>query len=266
MGSQLGFFADRNEIDYPELNKCPSCETFFADEKCPLCGEICPEEYRAGNRKPVKPPKKRRRSNGNGRVQFIPWYYSTPFIIAMLIFMPVVGLILVWTGPWRRGLQILATVLVLLVFLLPTILGFLSVFLLNLFLNNQTPPYSTTLSQAEYVELCQTVDAEQLYRYSDAHAGEFVTLTLTVTDVEEAYDESSVAYQAYVCETVSGGKTWTFLLLDCQESGEVVRLTVGDTVTCYGEVCGTVYLTEENGSTQSLPGIYTLFFDLESAE
>ena len=29
-----------DERDYPELNKCPDCETFFASDNCPICGRM----------------------------------------------------------------------------------------------------------------------------------------------------------------------------------------------------------------------------------
>ena len=100
MSADLGFFAEDRERDFPELNKCPDCETFFADANCPLCGKECPEEFRAGNRKPIK-QKKHRRLSGNGRVQFVPWYHTVWFIVLMLIVQPLVGLILTWTGVWK---------------------------------------------------------------------------------------------------------------------------------------------------------------------
>ena len=54
MGRMLGSFADDTELDRPDLNKCPDCKCYFAGDTCPLCGKVCPEEMRAGNRKPVK--------------------------------------------------------------------------------------------------------------------------------------------------------------------------------------------------------------------
>ena len=109
MSKQIGYFADDAQRDFPELNKCPDCETFFADACCPLCGKECPEEFRSGNRKPTG-QRKRRGGSSNGRVQFIPWYHTTPFVIAMLILQPIIGLILVWSSHWRRVWKILATV------------------------------------------------------------------------------------------------------------------------------------------------------------
>ena len=59
MGRMLGSFADDEELDRPDLNKCPDCDCFFASDACPLCKKICPEEMRAGNRKPVKHKKRK---------------------------------------------------------------------------------------------------------------------------------------------------------------------------------------------------------------
>lgn len=110
MSRQIGYFADDEVRDFPELNKCPDCETFFADACCPLCGRECPEEYRSGNRRPIR-QRKRRRTSSSGRVQFIPWYHSTPVVIILLIVQPVIGLILTWTSHWRRLWKIVATVI-----------------------------------------------------------------------------------------------------------------------------------------------------------
>lgn len=132
MGTQLGYFSDDAAVDYPELNKCPDCETFFAAERCPLCGKLCPEEMRAGNRKKVKARKKRRRS-GNGRVQFVPWYLTTPAIVVALFVQPVIGLVLLWMGNWKLWLKIVVTVLCVGWFFAGTaLLGLLRVFVSGL--------------------------------------------------------------------------------------------------------------------------------------
>ena len=104
MGRMLGAFADDDELDRPDLNKCPDCDCFFASDACPLCKKICPEEMRAGNRKPVKPKKHKRRS-GSGRVQFISWYHRWWFILLMFWFMPIVGIVLLVSSPhekWKK--------------------------------------------------------------------------------------------------------------------------------------------------------------------
>ena len=56
----LGAFDSDNNHDRPDLNKCPDCGCFFAQDHCPLCGKLCPEEMRAGNRKAVKPEKRKK--------------------------------------------------------------------------------------------------------------------------------------------------------------------------------------------------------------
>ena len=88
MGANLGFFADDRENDYPDLNKCPDCDCFFATDNCPLCGKECPPHMCAGNRIPQKPHKTRR--SGSGRVSFIAWYHAWWFVILMLIIFPLV--------------------------------------------------------------------------------------------------------------------------------------------------------------------------------
>ena len=120
MGTPMGYFDD-DARDYPELNKCPDCETFFADLNCPLCGKECPEAFRAGNRKPVKVKKQRRR--GSERVQFVPWYFSTWFIILMLVVQPIIGLVLMWAGGWRKPAKIVVTVLLVLAYFSSLITG-----------------------------------------------------------------------------------------------------------------------------------------------
>ena len=108
MGRMLGAHAS-DELDRPDLNKCPDCLCFFAGDSCPLCGKECPEEMRAGNRAKVK-PKKKRASGGSGRVTFIPWYHSWLFIILMLCFMPIVGIILLCTSPHKLRWKIIVAV------------------------------------------------------------------------------------------------------------------------------------------------------------
>lgn len=104
MGKLLGAH-DSDELDRPDLNKCPDCLCFFAGDNCPLCGKQCPEEMRAGHRAKVKP---RKRNPNSGRVTFIRWYHSWLFIILMLCVMPVVGVILLCTAPYKTVWKIVA--------------------------------------------------------------------------------------------------------------------------------------------------------------
>lgn len=110
MGRMLGAFDNSEELDRPDLNKCPDCECFFAGETCPLCGKVCPEEMRAGNRKPPK-KQRRSRSGSNGRVTFVEWYHSWWFIVLMMIFMPIAGIVLLITSPHRTRSKIIFVVI-----------------------------------------------------------------------------------------------------------------------------------------------------------
>ena len=87
MGRMLGAFDNPEELDRPDLNKCPNCNCYFPQDTCPICKMECPEEMRAGNRKKVK--KKRSRRGASGRVTFVEWYHSWWFIVIMMFFMPI---------------------------------------------------------------------------------------------------------------------------------------------------------------------------------
>ena len=161
MGRNLGYF-DSDELDRPELNKCPECECYFATEECPLCGKICPEEMRAGNRARVKPPKKKR--NSSGRVQFVAWYHSWWFILLMMYFMPVVGIILFFTSPHSKKAKIIAAAIVVGAYALLFVLGSgLMMFLLD------QPLVNDDVSREEYVQLCEEMDVESFYIYACVH-------------------------------------------------------------------------------------------------
>ncbi len=127
----LGAFDNPEELDRPDLNKCPDCECFFAGDNCPLCGKVCPEEMRAGNRKPPK-KEKRRRTNSNGRVTFVEWYHSWWCIILATVFMAPLGIILMLTSPHRTLWKVLFTIAVVLVeFVIPGLIT-LAFFLLEM--------------------------------------------------------------------------------------------------------------------------------------
>ena len=85
MGRLLGSHST-DELDRPDLNRCPECGSYFAPttEYCPICSAYCPEEYRAGNRKPVK-AKRQNFSRASSRVVFVEWYHSWWFIALALL-------------------------------------------------------------------------------------------------------------------------------------------------------------------------------------
>ena len=174
MGRMLGSFADDNELDRPDLNKCPDCDCFFASDTCPLCKKVCPEEMRAGNRKPVK-PKKQKRTSGPGRVTFISWYHRWWFILLMLWLMPIVGIILLISSPhdkWKKWLVagICAVWLLFSYIGIGSIIGMIS----GIF----DQPVDTSLSREAYIERCETVSAVQYYRGYADYEDDFVTVEL----------------------------------------------------------------------------------------
>ena len=104
MGRFLGSH-ESEELDRPDLNKCPDCRCFFAGDNCPLCGKLCPEEMRAGNRAKVKASRSAPNPNA-GRVTFIPWYHSWLCIILMLFVFPLLGIILLFTSPHKKWIKV----------------------------------------------------------------------------------------------------------------------------------------------------------------
>jgi hypothetical protein len=243
-------FTTHDELDRPDLNKCPDCGCFFAQDNCPLCGKVCPEEMRAGNRKPVK--KAKQRSGGSERVMFIQWFHQWWFIIAMLFVFPVVGLILFATSPHKKSAKIIFAVVAIAVVLLLTY-GPLLVFLgMDLFAPD---PVDTSMSYEEYVEQSEAIDVEQLYRDPSAHEGKIVTLTLTIKQktVDHYYYDEYANY--YVCEDESG--KFEFIILDCSDDG-VQHYLVGDTITVLGEVTESyeLYINDLSVSAPSINAVY----------
>lgn len=259
MGADLGFFAEDRERDFPELNKCPDCETFFADECCPICGKVCPEEFRAGNRKVVK-QKKRRRTSGNGRVQFVPWYHTVWFIVFMLIFQPIVGLILTWTGVWKTHWKIIVTLLVVLPYILMVGSGILFAVIDGF--EEVTIPVNLELSESDYRESCNKPDVEALYRQSNQQKGNYVRMDLTVAEISSGYyydsDEAYMEANVYLCSVKDGDRTLEFFIVDYRQESQT-RLAVGDAITIFGEVAGEI----EDANSAIRPAVYARFIDMQ---
>lgn len=244
MGRMLGSFADEEELDRPDLNKCPDCGCFFAQEKCPLCGKICPEEMRAGNRRPVK-HRKKKRAGGSGRVTFVSWYHSWWFIVLMMFFFPLVGIILLITSPhrvWKKVLfaSIAAVYMVVSFIGVGNIIGTIEAI--------WEQPVDTSLTREEYVSACQETEAEEFYRIPEAYDGKFVCMTLkvikTVTYFDEFYNVSDDVY--YLCEA-EDGSSYKIILRDCLIEGDQ-NLIEGDVITVYGEGAGRCAVYDENGT------------------
>ena len=236
MGRMLGAFDNDDELDRPDLNKCPDCLCFFADDVCPICGKVCPEEMRAGNRKAVKP--KRVKSGGTQyRVTFIPWYQRWWFILLMMFLSPfsIVGIVLLITSPYKKWVKILFAVLIGLYLLISTF-GFT---LFHIFSDLWSEPVDRSLSETEYVAACKTVTAEDVFRAPEAHKEEFVAITLTVRENvvdSEAYSMNLEFPSYYVCTDATG--EFEILIRDCVIDGQ--NYVFGDMILVYGEGAGTV--------------------------
>ena len=251
MGKLLGAH-DSDELDRPDLNKCPDCLCFFAGDNCPLCGKECPEEMRAGNRAKVKPRKRKRNPNA-GRVTFIPWYHSWFFIILMMFVMPIVGIILLCTSPYRLRTKIIVVasivgaILLLTLVIVPMVMyGEMYLFLLaSSLLDNDMPPVDASLPQDQYMNTCASVSPEAFYREPDDYNGSFVKMTLTVkqivTDyVGDANGDANTVY--YICEAPGN---ISIMVRDCSLD-EVKNFLVGDDITVYGEGAGNKKIYDYN--------------------
>lgn len=230
MGRMLGAYDNREELDRPDLNKCPECGCFFAQLNCPLCGKPCPEHMRAGNRKPVKHKKQWRRSGGR-HVTFVEWYHSFWFIAIMMFVMPVVGIILLATSPHDKWKKILFCSLAGL-YMIVSFLGIGNI--VGGITGLWERPVDTSLSREEYVAACEEITAEQFYRSPERYEKQFVCMTLRV--VERAMSVDSTRGRGdtyYICEA-SEGSSYRIILRDCLVDG-AQNLICGDVITVWGE-------------------------------
>jgi hypothetical protein len=239
MGRDLGYFAS-DELDRPDLNKCPDCGCYFAQTHCPLCDKLCPEEMRAGNR--AAPKRQKRRSNSSGRVQFIPWYHSWWFILIMMYLMPVVGIILFFTSPYSKKAKIIAAAIVVAVYVVGFALA--SGIVMDLL---QGSPVNDDISRAEYVELCDSVSVEEFHRdvYNE---GRYVQMKLTVVARVTGEEVGDIYYR---CRSAEGGELLV-LLRDCHVEGRVHYLP-GDTILVWGESAGLKPGYTSEGDFSELP-------------
>ncbi|MBQ7315513.1 MAG: hypothetical protein IJW90_00230 [Clostridia bacterium] len=239
MGRSLGYF-DSEELDRPELNKCPECECYFASEECPLCGKVCPEAFRAGNRAPVK---KKKHKNSSGRVQFIPWYYSWWFILVMMFVMPVVGVILFFTSPYSKGWKI-AGVIGGLVYFVFIYLG-VGWMLFDMIFSEDL--VNADISHEAYVEKCEPSDVKSFY-YQSGSEDDYVEMTVLVKSVLlDSWDEDGAAVY-YVCVDPANEDISIFVRHCLVEEGDL--FWEGDLLRVYGEGAGmaTIFLGEHDES------------------
>lgn len=250
MGRMLGYH-DMDELDRPELNKCPDCECYFATDECPLCGKICPEEMRAGNRAPVKHQK---RKNTSGRVQFLPWYHTWWGILLMLWFFFPAGIVLFFTSPYSKKLKIIVCSVVAVI----ALLGVLSVAL-----SMWTPSLvNDKISKDEYISLCQTMAVDDFYRAGDNIAGQYITMQLVVadrfSDWYTSYDDEPALY--YLCYDKAQPDT-KILVRSCLV-GDDLNLKVGDQIMAFGESGGQVTVAKNQNTNITLPCLYMAYVEM----
>ena len=246
MGRSLGYF-DSDELDRPELNKCPDCECYFATEECPLCGRICPEEMRAGNRAPVKPPKKRK--NSTGRVQFIPFYHTWWFILIAFLFSRIAGVVLFFTSPYSKKAKIITVSAVVGGYALLFVLGsFILPALLTPSLVNDK------VSRAEYIEMCTPMSVADYHR--DAYnEGNYVTLELTV---EGRVDLDGDTY--YVCSDRNGSGMRVYVAdYSVDKKSNYLQ---GDMIRVWGECSGFADFDFYEEDATGYPLLYMAYSDL----
>ena len=253
MGRDLGYFASE-ELDRPELNKCPDCECFFATDECPLCGKICPEEMRAGNRAKVKPPKKRK--NSSGRVQFIPFYHTWWFILIVFLFSRIAGLILFLTSPYSKKAKIITAASVIGGYIL--LIGVGTVLLPMLWTQS---PVNDKISREEYVALCADMDVEDFYRNANDY-GRYVTMELTVIDrcVEQSIDVYDTGATYYRCKDLNGGELRVYV--QDFNLGSPIQFLPGDMIRVYGESAGMVSFLQGSSYSPQYPCLYMAYCEL----
>lgn len=254
MGRMLGAFDPNDQLDRPDLNKCPDCGCYFAGENCPLCGKPCPEEMRAGNRKEKK-QKPRRASLG--RVTFVDWYHSWWFIILMLFVFPVIGIVLLITSPHKRSHKITLVVIGLLYLLLSSYgISHIVSGIKGLW----DHPVNTRLDKGDYIAACETLSPEDYYRSAAGKDGSFVSVTVKVkekiTDSDGAYNhEKYTTY--YVCEDL-GGRGVKLLVRDCNREASQNFLP-GDVITVFGEGVGEITVYDMNYEPHTAPCIHMAY-------
>ncbi len=254
MGRMLGSFDYDSDSERADLNKCPDCGSYFSQDACPICGKVCPEEYRAGNRAPVK-HKKRRRNTGSGRVTFVEWYHTWWVIALALIFFPIAGIILLITSPHKKSLKIGLIVAAVLYSILSTY-GFL---ILGQITSLFDKPVDTSLSREEYIAACENVNPEDFYRNPDSYKKQFVSMTLTVKEkVVVAKQGISYSVNVYYLCTDENGKFELLIRDSVQDNHQ--NLLSGDVITVYGEGAGNVEVTDEfTYQTYFLPCIHVAY-------
>ncbi len=261
MGRLLGAY-DSDELDRPDLNKCPDCGCFFAQDNCPLCGKLCPDEMRAGNRRPVK--KRKKRDSAGDRVIFVEWYHSWWAITLAMIFMPIVGIALLLTSPHKRSAKITFGAIAIAYAIVSTFgIGTIVGKIAGIF----DKPVNTSLSREEYIEKTESVTPEDYFRRASDYDGKYVSMRLCVvrkiTDID-AYNAGDRYSSYYVCRDENGGM-FEILIRDCIQGGSL-NLLAGDIVTVYGEGAGEALIYDLDYTAYSAPCVNVAYISVESFE
>ena len=257
MGKLLGAYDQDIENDRVDLNKCPECECFFAQDICPMCGKPCPEEMRAGNRKPVKHKKHRR--YGSGRVTFVEWYHSWWFIVLMMLFMPIVGIILLATSPhkvWKKVALIVVAVAYTVLITYGGLFG-ISGFFADMF----DKPIDTSLPRDEYIAKCEFLGVEEYYRSSVLFEKKFVSLELTVVSGAESWEHYDSKYNRfYICRG-SDGDTFEVIIRDCVRENSQ-NFIVGDRIRIYGQGDKVTEASNNRGDCFTAPCVNVAYYEI----
>lgn len=262
MGRMLGAFDNSGELDRPDLNKCPDCECFFAGDNCPLCGKVCPEEMRAGNRKPPK-KEKRRRTRGSNRVTFIEWYHTWWFIAVMTLFIPLVGVILLATSPYEKRKKI-TFIVIACVYMLISWIGIGTV--INTVIEIINPPVIVTITEDEYAARCESINAQEIWSSPQEYKDKFVKLTVEISSTFEDVDSYSLLgkyNRYYVCQIEGTNKY--ILIRNCILDGES-NFGTGDIVTIYGEGAGMKRIYDFNYDEYNAPCINAAYATVEQSK
>ena len=242
MGKFLGSHTGE-ELDRPDLNN-----------NCPLCGKMCPEEMRAGNRKPIKKPQER--NSNAGRVTFVPWYHSWWFIIlSFFIFSPIVALVLLLTSPHKKSHKITAVILVgVWVIIVPLVLTLVFPLITNLF---EPPLVDGSMEIDDYLSSATKVTPEEYYRLPESYYDKNVIIELkvisklSVSDYQDVYDYNTITY--FLCEDANNDNV-TILVRDCLLEGYKNPLP-GDVIKVYGKAAGEIFVTSTDNQTYELPSV-----------
>lgn len=260
---QIGYLRDNDDNDIPELNKCPDCGAFFDGDICPICKKVCPEEMKAGNRRPPKKRKKREKSN----YRRVPTdlYHQTWFIIIALFISRLVGIILVWTSDWKKWVKVVVTVIALFGVYICYAVGMVIFGGINGNPDGSRPTeymYDTsdTESEENYKAQCRPVTYAELMRDRTGNAGTYIKGEYTVVKLTEGYEYKSGRYGDYIFASDSDGHIFAFF--DRRSGGG--GIVPGDKITVYGRFF-LVSAVEGSGDRQKHPIAYAGYIDIGKA-